>query len=122
MRSRRRLRSGVWVVAFVVSGSVASAQAPGADIPRRPDGRPDLSGTYDIATLTPLQRPVELADTLVLTDEEAATLAAEASSLEGLFNIPDERNVEGGVPREAPPETSGAITRSGWTSASLGSG
>jgi hypothetical protein len=28
---------------------------PGA-IPRMPDGKPDLQGTYDIGTLTPLQR------------------------------------------------------------------
>jgi hypothetical protein len=103
MRSRRGLRFGVLAVTVVVSVSTAFAQAPTSDIPRRPDGRPDLSGMYDIATLTPLQRPVELADKLVLTEEEAATLAAGASSLEGLFNIPDERNVEGGAPREAPP-------------------
>ena len=103
MRSRGVLRVGVLMVTLGGSAAVAYAQAPGLDIPRRADGRPDLSGTYDIATLTPLQRPVELADKLVLTEEEAATLAAEASSLEGLFNIPDERNVEGGAPRAAPP-------------------
>ncbi|MDA1092293.1 MAG: hypothetical protein O3A25_03315 [Acidobacteria bacterium] len=103
MRNRRRLQLGALTLTCAVSGTLAYAQAPNADMPRRPDGRPDLSGTYDIATLTPLQRPVELADQLVLTDEEAATLAAQASSLEGLFNIPDERNVEGGAPREAPP-------------------
>jgi hypothetical protein len=40
--------------------------------PRTPDGRPDLQGTYDLATLTPLERPVGLK--AVLTQEEAAKL------------------------------------------------
>ena len=34
-------------------------------------GRPDLSGDYDIATLTPLMRPAKFADRLALTDQEA---------------------------------------------------
>jgi len=46
-----------------------------------------------------LQRPVDLGDKLVLTEEEAAALAAGAGSLERIFNIPDERNVESGPPR-----------------------
>ena len=107
MRSRRGTWFGALAVTVVVSVPTAFAQAPTSDTPRRPDGRPDLSGTYDIATLTPLQRPVELAEKLVLTEEEAATLAAGASSLEGLFNIPDERNVEGGAPREWEPYDAG---------------
>src|SRR5215213_3690800 len=41
-------------------------------IPRAPDGHPDLTGTYDLATLTPVERA---ADTpLVLTDDQAAKL------------------------------------------------
>ena len=79
MRSRTRVMLYVVSTAIVMVASGALAQ-PTTDIPRRPDGRPDLSGTYDIATLTPLQRPAEFGDTLVLTEEEAATLAAEAGS------------------------------------------
>jgi hypothetical protein len=46
--------------------------AAGEDaIPRMPDGRPDLSGTYDIATLTPLERPAAFGDNLYLTPEQA---------------------------------------------------
>ena len=38
--------------------------------PRRmPDGKPDLQGTYDLATLTPLERPAGMK--AVLTREEA---------------------------------------------------
>lgn len=102
MRSRTRVMLYVVSTAIVMVASGALAQ-PTTDIPRRPDGRPDLSGTYDIATLTPLQRPAEFGDTLVLTEEEAATLAAEAGSLERIFNIPAERNQETSAPREAPP-------------------
>ena len=103
MRCRSLLMLGVFSLALTLLASGASAQQGGTDIPRRPDGRPDLSGTYDIATLTPLQRPSEFGDKLVLTEEEAAALAAGGQSLEGIFNIPDERNEETGAPREAPP-------------------
>jgi hypothetical protein len=40
--------------------------------PRTADGHPDLQGTYDFATATPLERPASLAGKAVLTDAEAA--------------------------------------------------
>src|SRR5262245_43012317 len=40
--------------------------------PRMPDGHPDLQGTYDLATLTPLERPAGM--NAILTDEEAGKL------------------------------------------------
>ena len=103
MRSRPQVMLGALSIALTALAPVALAQQGSAGIPRTVDGRPDLSGTYDIATLTPLQRPAALGDTLVLTEEEAATLGAGANSLERLFNIPDERNEESAPPREAPP-------------------
>ena len=54
---------------------VMAAASWSAEIPRTPDGRPDLSGTYDIATLTPLTRPVSLGDRQSLTDAEAQAIA-----------------------------------------------
>jgi hypothetical protein len=39
--------------------------------PRTHDGRPDLQGIWSYATLTPLERPVELAGKAFLTDAEA---------------------------------------------------
>ncbi len=101
MQSRILAVAAVFTAVMTLA-PVTFAQQNG-EIPRRPDGRPDLSGTYDIATLTPLQRPSELGDKLVLTEEEAAALAAGASSLERIFNIPDERNEVSEAPREAPP-------------------
>ncbi len=63
------------VIVALVTPMTALAEEGSSKIPRRPDGKPDLSGTYDIATLTPLSRPARLGDKLTLTDEEAAQLA-----------------------------------------------
>jgi hypothetical protein len=39
---------------------------------RTADGQPDLQGVWDYRTLTPMERPAELADKAVLTDAELA--------------------------------------------------
>src|SRR5262245_8310386 len=52
----------------------SSGQAP--KTPRTADGHPDLQGFYDVATVTPLERPAEAGGRLVISNEEAA--AAEA--------------------------------------------
>ncbi len=69
-----------------------------ADIPRTADGHPDLSGTYDVSTLTPLQRPEQFGDNLELTPEEAQKImdAEEAAMAEA--------NRNRGPIKEAPPE------------------
>ncbi|MEZ5557953.1 MAG: hypothetical protein R3E86_05325 [Pseudomonadales bacterium] len=88
--------------ATLLAGSMlavaATAAAGTADIPRRPDGRPDLTGTYNVATLTPLQRPRELGDRLTLTDEEAKALAEKWQANLAKDATPSDPN------REAPPE------------------
>ena len=78
--------------------ALASAPLSAAEIPKTPSGRPDLSGTYDIATLTPLQRPQKYGDKLSLTDEEAAAIARQRA--EYLAS----RNAASDPDREAPPE------------------
>src|SRR6202035_2612113 len=40
--------------------------------PRTPDGHPDLQGIWGYATLTPLERPRELAGKEFFTEKEAA--------------------------------------------------
>lgn len=50
--------------------------AQAGDIPRTEHGMPDLQGIYTYRTLTPLNRPAELADKETLTAEEAAAWAA----------------------------------------------
>ena len=68
------------------------------DIPRTASGRPDLTGTYDAATLTPLSRPDEFGDKLYLTEEEAREIA-EAEQLRT-----EEESVASDPNRETPPE------------------
>lgn len=46
--------------------------AQSSDMPRTEHGHPDFQGTYTFRTLTPLNRPRELADKATLTSEEAA--------------------------------------------------
>ena len=56
----------------IVSLLIAPAlMAQSSDIPRTEYGVPDFQGTYTYRTLTPLNRPRELADKAVLTREEA---------------------------------------------------
>jgi hypothetical protein len=54
-----------------VSGQTRSPAAHWTP-PRTPEGHPDLQGVWTSATLTPLERPPELARTPVLTQAEAA--------------------------------------------------
>jgi hypothetical protein len=54
------------------AGPLVAQRAAAPAVPRTPDGRPDLQGVWSFATLTPLERPKELADKAVLTAEEAA--------------------------------------------------
>jgi len=62
--------------AFLVPGPVAgqsgSSGAKTYTAPRTPDGQPDLEGIWSNATLTPLERPAELAGKQFFTEEEAA--------------------------------------------------
>ncbi len=54
----------------VLAGVLAAAGAFGSA-----QAQPDLSGTYDVATLTPLQRPAQFADKKTITPEEADKIA-----------------------------------------------
>ena len=73
-RSPSSFRSLPIVLAvFLLVPVVALAQT---DVPRTPDGRPDLSGVWNFSTATPMQRPEELAGKERLTAEEAAEYEA----------------------------------------------
>jgi hypothetical protein len=58
--------------------AIAAIPFPVAAQPRLSDGHPDLQGTYDLATLTPLERPA--GTKAVLTPEEAAKLEKDAAA------------------------------------------
>jgi hypothetical protein len=59
------------LVALPVTGQVTDT-APKSDLPRMSDGHPDLQGTYDLATMTPLERWP--GDPPFLTKEQAEIL------------------------------------------------
>ena len=61
--------------ALLLATSVAAQS--GNNSVRTGDGRPDLSGVWDFRTVTPLERPAELADQEFLSEEEVAAYAAE---------------------------------------------
>ena len=92
-------RSSIAVAGLLLAASAAfwtvtvSAQksAPAAakkwTPPRAPDGHPDLQGTFDFATATPLERPASLKDKEFLTAAEAA--AYEKQQIENRKRIDD---------------------------------
>ena len=58
---------------LVLLGPVpAACQKKAWTAPHTPDGQPDLQGYWSSATLTPLERPAELAGKPFLTEQEAA--------------------------------------------------
>jgi hypothetical protein len=85
----------MFVAAVVAASGPASAQAPAAStatpaaspakaaaapqaVPRTPWGHPDLQGTWDYRTITPLERPRELGPREFYTEEEAIKLEGRA--------------------------------------------
>ena len=98
--------------ACVMLAPAVFAQQDRHEIPRTPEGRPDLSVTYDIATLTPLQRPAKFGERLTLTAEESAVAQTEPNGIVQVFGLApagsDERNERSATDasdpdREAPP-------------------
>ncbi len=86
-------RAALWCVATVMVfvPAVASAQEPGSSpAPRLPWGAPDLQGVWDFRTITPLERPNDLAEKAFLTDEEAAGLEQEAADRVARLAAPSE--------------------------------
>ena len=51
---------------------IAQSDGDKSGTPRTPWGDPDLQGVWSYASLTPLERPAELADRAFYTPEEAA--------------------------------------------------
>src|SRR5687768_12123048 len=73
----------------------AAKAAAAKNLPRTADGHPDLNGVYDLATLTPVERPNGMPATL--TDEEAAKLEKQAADRRETLAQPSKGD------RDAPP-------------------
>ena len=86
------------VLAQAQAGRAVSAKAPPKvyQPPRLADGHPDLQGTYDLATLTPVERPAGAKP--VLAPEEAAKLEDSIASAKERADQPIDGN------RTAPPK------------------
>ena len=92
-----RFAAGILVLGLALPG-LAAAQD---DVPRTAAGRPDLSGTYDTATLTPLQRPRRFGTRGTLSAEEAALVESDPGALRTLFGIAPGGSDERRAAREA---------------------
>jgi hypothetical protein len=85
MRHRLVGSIGLAVVLAVMASAdgTLSAQARSAEkssIPRTPDGRPDLQGSWSFATITPFERPGELGDKATLSDAEVQQIEEQAAA------------------------------------------
>src|SRR5580765_5861640 len=91
--------AAVYVTPVDISGQTAPAKKPvtsAGGVPRLADGHPDLQGTYDLGTLTPLER--RAGAPLVLTDEEAKKREAQVAQRSAGLNAAIDGN------RQAPPK------------------
>ena len=83
-------------VAFFGAG--LSCMNAWSDVVRMADGKPNLSGSYDVSTLTPLQRPEQFGNNLELTPEQAQKIMdAEKTAMA-------EADRNRGATTEAPPQ------------------
>ncbi len=75
----------VFVSALVAAGSLTVASqaqtarngSSGYTVPKTPWGHPDFQGNWNVATLTPIERPENVGGRMELTDAEAAQIEAE---------------------------------------------
>ncbi len=79
-------------------GLLSNCATIDSDVSPSPMSHPDLSGTYDGATLTPLTRPKEFGDNLYLTPEKAKELAENEAKLMAQTSTTSDPD------REAPPD------------------
>ncbi len=105
--------AGALAASLALSGPAVFAQGGASAIPRMPDGKPDLSGTYDVATLTPMSRPDRFGDKLTLTEEEAAAIVKRQQDWY------EKSNQSSDADREAPPE-GGVESRFGAAAGEVG--
>ena len=80
------------------------------EIKRMANGKPDLSGTYDAGTVTPVDRPAQYGDKLYLTPEEAEALEKQSAEF---WDEIEAESKGGGADRVAPPKGGNGDNRFG---------
>jgi hypothetical protein len=75
----------VWVAPITLAGQAAlpsglTKPTVAADVPRTPDGKPDMQGFWNAATLTPLERQPRFGDRAWITVEEAEAIEKEEAA------------------------------------------
>ncbi len=88
-------------LALATSLALLPTTVSAREISRTPSGKPDLSGFYYSATITPMERPRELGDQLWMTPEDAEKMMAEARKFSEDASLPTD-------PDRAAPEAGGA--------------
>jgi hypothetical protein len=88
--------AGLSLISATGQSGVPGKKATTAAFPRLADGHPDLQGTYDLATLTPVERRAGTA--LVISEAEAARLEQEIAQRTDALAAP----IKGD--RDAPPK------------------
>jgi len=94
---RRISDAGVLIVSLMLSpaGPSWSAQTAAAwQAPRTADGHPDLQGVWTNSTITPLERPKEFGERLVITEAEARTLEAQNQQFNEEADAPTDPSVK----------------------------
>src|SRR3954452_15956650 len=79
---RQIVASGVVVGAVVV----CTLSAAPSRLPTMPWGDPSFEGVWNYATMTPLERPRDFADTAVLTEQQAAAYEAQTIERQSVTN------------------------------------
>jgi hypothetical protein len=83
------------VVATLAGAASAAEQTPkNWRVPRTADGQPDLQGTWTNSTITPLERPAEFGERLVITDAEAQKIEAANQQFAEESDAPTDPNVK----------------------------
>jgi hypothetical protein len=112
MRERRLTSLGTAVavtLGSVLAGGSVAAQTPGgftrpvvsANVPRTPDGKPDMQGIWDAATITPLERPAGVKDLTMAEDEMRKLEGREVDRVDQLARPSD--------PNRAAPKVDGNV-------------
>jgi hypothetical protein len=94
---RRVSAAGVLIVASMVLHIAPSWSAEAAvkwQAPRTADGHPDLQGVWTNATITPLERPKEFGERLVISEAEARTIEAQNQQFDEEADAPTDPNVK----------------------------